>query len=159
MASAEIERRALTKYPFVIIPVSERSTTAPNGKVVYGTIPPHIAIHLGVPEGEIRLLNGFENSSNTGFGLAHISAKEQRKKTISGLGFVSIEQMVYRACSAYDSIHQGNDGRQLLVKSHGALGSRQVMLEVVIEWDKAKGFWHVITAFPTAVVRKPKIWP
>ncbi|MDB5665042.1 hypothetical protein [Cypionkella sp.] len=142
-----------------IIPKSDRSTTAPNGKTSYGTIPPEVANVLGVPAGDIHLLNGFENSSNSGFGLAHIEAKESRKNTILRLGFRNVEQMIFQACSAYESIHQGVNGRQLLVKAHGAPGSRKVMLEIVIEWNTDRGFWHVITALPTAVVRKPQIWP
>jgi len=140
-------------------PFSDRSTTAPNGTHCYGVIPDHIADEIGIRAGEIRLLNGFENLRNTGFGLAHIRAKDSRRKTIENLGFRSIDQMVFQACSGYDTIHQGKDGKQLLVKAHLTSSMSQVMLEVVIEWHDERGFWHVITALPTAVVREPQLWP
>jgi len=77
----------------MILPREQRSVTAPNGAVFFGVMPDHVAAHLGVAAGEIRLLNGFDHGGK-GFGLAHLAAKPQRIKQMNGLGFRNIEQFV-----------------------------------------------------------------
>ena len=137
-----------------ILPPELRSVTAPDGTTSVGLLSAEVAAALGVHPGEIRLLQGHNTARNTGFGLAHIESHRARKNYALGdLGFRTIVHMVHFACSKPDRIVDGNKGRFLLCRQHG-----QTWIRVVIDWSAERGFWHVITAIPSATCREEPRW-
>jgi len=126
-----------------ILAHEQRSVTAPNGQPYFGEITEEIGSEIGFPTGKVHLLNGFEGHHSAGFGRAHMLAKPERMRMLSGLGFRSLEQYVWHVTRDYDRILQGANNRLILLREH-----KGYQLHLMIEWRQERGFWSIITGLP-----------
>ena len=115
-------------------------------------MPDHVAAHLGVSGGEIRLLNGFDHGGK-GFGMAHLVAKPDRVLQMNGLGFTSIERFAWHICQNYMQICDGGEGKLGLCAEH-----KHHTLVAYIDWRADRSFWSIVTALPMRACRQNVLW-
>ncbi len=124
------------------LPFAKRTAFDSLGHPVEGALPQGLSAQLGLPDGKMLLLNGFENNKS-GFGLAHIEAKPQRMKQFVGLGYKTAHRFVRDVFENYSMIGLEENARLAIIYERGA-----DFLFVFCHWDEALQVWSVTTALP-----------
>jgi len=124
------------------LPFAKRTAFDSLGYPVEGSLPQGLCVQLGLPDGKMLLLNGFENNKS-GFGLAHIEAKPHRMKQFEGLGYKTAHSFVRDVLRNYSFIGLQENQRLAFIHQRGA-----DYLFVFCHWDEALQVWSVTTALP-----------
>lgn len=125
---------------------------APNGTFDFGEIDDTAAAAINRAGGPIRLQHGFEGPK--GFGNRHVEAYAERMRQLDGLGYRTFSSFVWRIAQNFQTIHEGADGKLVLV--YRDLG-RDLRI-VISEATGNETMWTVTTGIPSRVCRDPIIY-
>lgn len=122
---------------------------SPHRERFFGILCECAAAAMGEPPGFIVLKYGLATAR--GFGLQHIKSKDDRVRSINGLGYSSVNQFVHDVCQRWTIVLRGKDGKYILVWQ-----TRGFDLAVVL--DRRNNEWSITTAMANRVVRGEKIY-